>query len=89
MKEGYGWHNSSEIELKKYDGWFIYLFPFFTDGVNSYVFAKENKILSRNYSGGYKIDKFLHTFNKVDFILNNENCLFVGGLIGVDKDEKK
>jgi hypothetical protein len=53
------------------------------------VFAKENKILSRNYSKGYKIEKFSHTFNKVDFILNNENCLFVGGLlIGVDKDEK-
>jgi hypothetical protein len=91
MQTGYSW-NRREVELKKYDGWFIYMFPFFTDGANSYVFAKENNILSRNYSGGYKIEKFSHTFNKVEFILNEynilKNFLFVGGLIGVDKDEK-
>jgi len=52
-----------EIELKKYDGWFIYFFPYlaFDDtgyqrDENDYVFAKENKIFSRNYSGGHKID---------------------------------
>ena len=95
MKAGYGWRDSPEIKLKNYDGWFIYFFPYlafdatgYERNENYYVFAKENKILSRNYSEGYTIDKFSHTFNEVDFILNEKNLLFVGGLIGVDKDEK-
>ena len=58
MKEGYGWHDSPAIELMKYDGWFIYFFPYLAFDATGYerdenYYRKQNikqKLFRRLYN---------------------------------------
>ena len=84
-----GGYNLALIEKKRYNGWFLYFFPYFERGIKNYfVFDKENQILNRNFGDtGIKLEKLKHSLNKAPFILNRSPHKVAGGLIGIEIDE--